>query len=55
MDFDFKVEYWNDERCEWSGRWFNSKKDAMLCVERLKDSDKISSIRVSQILYELER
>ena len=52
---NFKVEFWDDERSQLDYRWFDSIENTMFYVGHLRKLDDISSITVSQVLYEFEK
>lgn len=51
---NFKVEFWDDEESRLHTRWLDSIRDAMTYIEGLKKQKKITSITLSQVLYQFE-
>ena len=52
---EFKVEYWNDEWCRLENMWFKDFEESLIYAESLKDDLNITSIKITQILWEYER
>lgn len=51
---NFKVEYWDDERYELKNKWFKDFETSLKYAESLKVNQNITSIIITQILWEYE-